>query len=230
MRIVASVVFLSAAIMVISDGAAEQRVQGGQLQRIGPVSDVAQQPLPRVTLQCKPEKTGDELSFSYTVTNEGPGDAYVSDAFHRVDPVTHAASADRDAIVIALQPENYALILRGVPPRPPYPVTRPILPLMHRLHPGERLDRRLLIPMPVAETSPYQPYGNVRDYVLKPIEGVVVAVDWISARSEGFVASPAVGAEELFTVHATNLLRDFQRLTSRFPTRGLSILQRASKG
>src|SRR5438552_9263953 len=87
-RIVVSVAFLSAAIMVISDAVARSRVQSGQLQRIDPVSDVAQ-PAPRVTLQCKPEKSGNELSFSYTVTNEGPGDVYVADAFHRVDPATH---------------------------------------------------------------------------------------------------------------------------------------------
>jgi hypothetical protein len=229
MRIVVSVAFLSAAIMVISDAAARNRVQSGPLQRIYPVSDVAQ-PAPRVTLQCKPEKSGNELSFSYTVTNEGPGDVYVADAFHRVDPATHTASADRDAVVIALQPDSYALVLRGIPPRPPYPVTRPIFPLTHRLRPGERLDRRMLIPLPLAETSPYQPYGNVRDYVLKPIDGVVLAVDWIAAGSEGFVATPAIGAEQLFTIHATNLLRDMRRLTSRFPTRGLSILQRAPKG
>src|SRR4030095_1251744 len=88
MRIVVSVAFLSAAIMVISDAAARNRVQSGPVQRIDSVSDVTQPP-PRFTLQCKPEKSGNELSFSYTVTNEGPGDVYVADALHRVDPATH---------------------------------------------------------------------------------------------------------------------------------------------
>ena len=33
--------------------------------------------------------------------------------------------------------------------------------------------------------------------MLQPIEGVVLAVDWISPGAEGFVATPAVGAEDL---------------------------------
>ena len=85
------------------------------------------------------------------------------------------------------------------------------------------------VPLPLAETSPYQPYGNVRDYVMKPIEGVVLAVNWMAASTEGLVATPAVGADDLYTLQATNYLRDMQRLTSRHPTRGLSMLERIRK-
>jgi hypothetical protein len=227
MPIVVSVAFLSAKITVISDAAARNACQTAQLQRIDPVSDVAK-PAPRVTFQSRPEMAGNELTFSYVAINEGPGEVYVADAFHRVDPVTRTPSADREAVVIALQADGYALILRGLPPMPPFPVTRRVIPLMHRLHSGERLERRVPVPLPLAETSPYQPYGNIRDYVMRPIEGVVLALDWISAGADGFVATPAAGAEDLFTIYVANLTQDMQRLASRFPARGLSILQRAS--
>ena len=69
----------------------------------------------------------------------------------------------------------------------------------------------------------------MRDYVLKPIEGVVLAVDWMAASTEGLVATPAVAADDLFTLQATNYLRDMQRVTSRHPTRGLSMLERIQK-
>jgi hypothetical protein len=188
----------------------------------------SQHPLPQVTLQCSPSRSGNELVFPYTVTNDGPGDVYVADSFHRVDPETHAVSVDHALVSIQMEPDNFALILRGVPPRM-LPVTRPILPLMHRLGPGQTLERQLKVPLPLAETSPYQPYSNVRDYVLKPIEGVVLAVDWMAASTEGLVATPALGADDLYTVQAPNYLRDMQRLTSRYPTRGLSILERVRK-
>ena len=81
-----------------------------------PVSQT-QHPLPQVTLQCAPARNGNELVFPYTVTNGGPGDVYVSDAFHHVDPVTHAVSVDHALVSIQMEPDNFALILRGVPPR-----------------------------------------------------------------------------------------------------------------
>ena len=192
-----------------------------------PVSQ-SQQPLPHVTLQCSPAREGNDLVFPYTITNDGPGDVYVADAFHRVDPATHAVSVDHALVSVQMEQDNFALILRGVPPRV-IPVTRPIHPLMHRLGPGQKLERELKVPLPLAETSPYQPYGNVRDYVLKPIEGVVLAVDWMAASTEGLVATPAVGADDLYTLQATNYLRDMQRVTSRHPTRGLSMLERIQK-
>ena len=192
-----------------------------------PVSQ-SQPPSPQVTLQCSPSRSGNELVFPYTVTNDGPGDIYVSDAFHHVDPETHAVSVNHTLVTIYLEPDNFVLILRGVPPRT-VSVTHPIHPLMHRLGAGQKLERQLKVPLPLAEISPYQPYSNVRDYVQKPIEGVVLAVDWMAASTEGLVATPAVGADDLYTIQAPNYLRDMQRLTSRYPTRGLSILERARK-
>jgi hypothetical protein len=100
---------------------------------------------------------------------------------------------------------------------------------MHRLGVGQKMERRLTVPLPLAESSPYEPYGNVRDYTLKPIEGVVLAVDWMPAAAPDLVATPAVGAPDLFMVSTPNYQRDLQQLTSRFPTRGLSILERMRK-
>jgi hypothetical protein len=192
------------------------------------VSDPAR-PAPQLSLQCTPARSGDELVFPYTITNDGPGDVYVADAFYRVDPQTHVPSVDQSLIAIEMQPDNFAMILRGNPRMPAFPVSRPIHPLMHRLGVGQKMERRLTVPLPLAESSPYEPYGNVRDYTLKPIEGVVLAVDWMPAAAPDLVATPAVGAPDLFMVSTPNYQRDLQQLTSRFPTRGLSILERMRK-
>ena len=180
-------------------------------------------------MQCTPTRSGNELVFPYTIVNDGPGDVYVADAFHHVDPQTHVPSADRSLIAIEMLPDDFAMILRGNPRMPAFPVSRPIHPLMHRLGAGQRMERQLSVPLPLAETSPYEPYSNVRDYTLKPIEGVVLAVDWMPAATPDLVATPAVGAPDFYMVSTPNYLRDLQRLTSRFPTRGLSILERVRK-
>lgn len=227
MRIAVSGAITSVLIMVIAHNAfAQTTFQIKPAHRNSPVSETAQ-PAPRVTIQCSPTKEGEALVFPYAVANEGPGDVYVADAFPEVDSATRTPTVDRSEVVIALQADGYALVLRGIPPPPPYPAAAPVDPLTHRLRSGERLERRLSVPLPLAETSPYQPYGNVRDYMLKPIEGVVLAVDWIAAGVPGFVAAPDIVAADLFTVRTPNLLQDMQRLTCRFPAKGLSILQRA---
>ena len=221
MRIVASAAFLSAATMPISDAIS-------QLQPPQGITSVSQTThgSSLAGLQCKPVKDGDTLKFPYTITNDGPVDIFVADAFTRVDPTTHAASADPSIVVIALEADGFAMILRGLPPLPPFDVTRPVLPLLHRVRKSQSLERHLDVPLPLAETSPYQPYGNLRDYTLKPIEGVVLAIDILPATAEGLVTTPASYAPGLLTFHSTNYVRDMQRISCRFPTKGLSILAR----
>jgi hypothetical protein len=182
-----------------------------------------------VTLTCKPEKSGNTLVFTYVMANEGPGDIYIAEAFPRVDPATHRASADGDLVAITLEPDFYVQILRGRPKPPPFPVAVPVRPLMARLHAGQSAERRLTVPLPLAETSPYQPYGNVRDYTLTPMKGVHLAVDWISPSAEGFVANPVAYAEGLFDIYSANLVRDMHRASCRLPTQGLSVLHRTPK-
>jgi len=179
-----------------------------------------------VTLTCKPEKSGNTLVFSYFVANEGPGDIYIAEAFPRVDPATHRASADRDLVAITLEPDGFVQILRGRPKPPPFPVAVPVRPLMARLQAGESAERRLTVPLPLAESSPYQPYGNVRDYTLAPIKGIVLAVDWISSSAEGFVAMPVAYADGLVDIHSANIVGDTRRARCRLPTQGLSVLHR----
>jgi hypothetical protein len=184
---------------------------------------------PNVTLTCKPEKSGNALVFTYLMTNEGPGDIYISEAFPRVDPATHRASADRDLVAITLEPDAFVQILRGRPKPPPFPVAVPVRPLMARLHAGDSAERRLTVPLPLAESSPYQPYGNVRDYTLAPIKGIVLAVDWILPSAEGFVANPVAYADGLVDIYSANIVRDMRRASCRLPTHGLSILHRTPK-
>ena len=218
---------LSATITAISD--ARPRAAFERIRWSKPLNENAQS-VSSLSLQCRPTKEGEVLVFPYSVSNAGPDDIYVSDAYPGVDRATRTPYADRNGATIMLQADGYALVLRGVPPAPPFAAMHPVDPLMHRLRAGEQVERQLSIPLPLAETSPYQPYGNIRDYVLKPISGVELAIDWITANVQGFVATPDVGSLDLFTVRATNYLHDMRRVSCRFPARGLSILQHALKG
>ena len=181
---------------------------------------------PQVSLQCKPDKQEHALVFPYEFVNHGPGAVLVSDAYHGYDSAAHRIYVDHDTLVIAHQPNGYALVLRGVPPSPPFPVTRPVFPLVRRLEAGARLEGTMHVPLPLAEANPYQPYSNIRDYTQTAIEGMIVGLDWIPEGMPGLEASPAEGADGLLKIYAPSLGQMTTRATCTFPTRGLMLLVR----
>lgn len=183
---------------------------------------------PQVSLECKPSKSENELVFPYVVTNRGPGTVLVSDAYHGYDAASHTAYADYATLVVAAQPDGYALVLRGIPPMPPFAVTRPVFPLVRRVEPGGRIEGQMRVALPLAEASPYRAYSNVRDYTQIPIQGVTIALDWIPATAPGLTTSAAAGADGLLTLYAPSLAHLMTRTECRYPTRGLLLLVRKS--
>jgi hypothetical protein len=102
-----------------------------------------------------------------------------------------------------------------------------IMPLAVKLGPGERLTRRLLHPIPLAEHSPAIPCGNLREYLLKPIVGVALMVDVIRADAPGFIAARAAGFPKAY--FRLSPIEDdlvMHHLVCSFRSRGLHALVR----
>jgi len=85
---------------------------------------------------------------------------------------------------------------------------------------AEGWNANLKVPLPLAETSPYLPYGNVARLCPEADRGRRVGggFGW-PPRTEGLGGgTPAGGgADDLYTLQATNYLRDMQRITSTPP-------------
>jgi hypothetical protein len=180
-----------------------------------------------VALACRPDRAGNKLLFPYTVTNHGTGEVYVMDALPGADAATRQATIDRHAAVIWLGADDFAHVLRGIPPLPEdRDILGHVIPLAARLPPGGTLQRTLEVPLPLAETSPYYPDLPVRQYELTDIQGVVLTVEFLRASAEGFRAEPAAGAADLYDVWSRDLFRQVERVSCTFPSRQLQILKR----
>lgn len=190
------------------------------------MAQASQQPA-GVALACRPDRAGNKLLFPYTVTNHGTGEVYVMDALSGVDPATRQATIDHHAAVIWLGADDFAHILRGIPPLPEdRDILGHVIPFAARLPPGGSLQRTLEVPLPLAETSPYYPDLPVRQYELTEIQGVVFTVEFLRATAEGFRAEPAASAPDLYDVWSRDLFRQVERVSCTFPSRQLQILKR----
>ena len=97
-----------------------------------------------VVLTCTPEKVGDQIVFSYEVTNRGAGDVYVMDAVVGVDPASRSARLEPDNVTIWYGADGYAHLLKGLAPLPTdRSVTVRVIPVAVRLAAGARLARRI---------------------------------------------------------------------------------------
>lgn len=182
---------------------------------------------PAVTLACQPARDGEDLVFPYRLTNTGPVAVYVYDAVPNWNPQTGEASLDRNAAYIALAPDGFAHILRGIAPLPTdQPVSVRIIPLATRLEPGAVLERSLTVHQPMHETGPYHPDLPIRQYRTRPIGGVQLGVQFLAVNAPGFVATPYEAAPELARVAAANTVGASRTVWCSLPARGLSILTR----
>jgi len=180
-------------------------------------------------LNCRPGRENHRLVFEYSLTNPSERDIYVHDALPSFDRESKAASANPGAASIICGPGGDAIVGKFIPPmpsslRPAVPIT----PLAHRLKTGETMERRLEVPEPLAETSPYLPDLLLRQYQLLDIASVVFAVGyWISGR-DGFGVAPASYAEGMWSVVLTGgaAMAGTMLASQRFPTRGLQIFRR----
>jgi hypothetical protein len=177
-----------------------------------------------VSLTCRPSREGRTLVFDYTVTNSGGLDIYVQDALPSVDPATRAVRANERAVSIIHSARGEGIVGKFMPPMPTErrPAVR-ILPLAQKLPPGESMTRRLAVPEPLAETSPYLPDLLLRQYEMTDIPAVVFALGFWAAPSEGFMTMPAPYAPGLSSIVAGEVRR---MLWQRFATTGLQIFRR----
>ena len=149
-------------------------------------------------LSCQPSKVGGALLFPYSVENRGSADVYAMHALPSSDPATGEARANDQAVVVILGAEGDVILGKFAAPLPTdRRIAIPLLPLARHLPAGARLEGRIEIPMPLAETSPYFPDLSLRKYQVVDIRGVVLTIGYWLAGVDGLIASPADYAPEL---------------------------------
>jgi hypothetical protein len=178
----------------------------------------------QLLLDCRPAKIGDVLSFPYVIKNPGPDAVYVMDAVACADPATRMACAgERHAVLIG--PSGDAIVGGFIPPMPTdRQIAVPVIALARRLAAGEAYERRLDIPVPYAETSPWLPDLPPQQYVEAEIKGVVLAIAYWPAATAGLCPIEAGYAPGLYAIAPP---RAGPVVSLRFPTTGLRFARRA---
>jgi hypothetical protein len=180
----------------------------------------------RVRLSCQPSKSGATLVFAYTVENRGPGDVYVMDATPSVDPSTRQTRANDQVAVVILGPEDDAIIGKFIAPVPTERrVAMPVVPLAFKLAPGSVMNRKLAVPFPLAECSPYFSDLLLRQYEIVDIKAVRFTIGYWLAERDGIATAPVPYASELLAVVTRENVRN-DLCTQRFPTTGLQLFKR----
>jgi hypothetical protein len=168
------------------------------------------------------------LVFPYTLENRGSTDIYAMHAFPGIEPTSGETRANDQAVVVILGDDGEVVFGKFAPPLPTdRRMAMPVLPLARHLSAGARLEGRIEIPIPLAETSPYFPDLTLRKYQVVDISGVVFTIGYWLAGVDGLVASPADYAPELSVVVTRNTRRSARRVSQRFPTTGLQIFKRS---
>ena len=182
---------------------------------------------PALRLSCQPSRAGNVLVFPYTLENQGPGEVYAMHALPSADPASGAARANDATPVVIASDTGDAIIGKFAAPLPgDRRIAVPVFPLARRLPAGAKLEGRIEIPLPLAETSPYFPDLTLRQYEIVEIKGVVFTIGYWLAGIDGLTAVPADYAPELFAVVTRNTLRSARRVSQRFPTSGLQLFKR----
>jgi hypothetical protein len=123
-------------------------------------------------LSCQPSKVGGALLFPYTVENRGSADVYAMHALPSTDPATGEARANDQAVVVILGAEGDVILGKFAAPLPTdRRMPSRYCPWRH-LPAGARLEGRIEIPIPLAETSPYFPDLSLRKYQVADISGL----------------------------------------------------------
>jgi hypothetical protein len=178
-------------------------------------------------LSCQPAKTGGKLVFPYTIENRGSAEVYAMHALPSYDPASSETRANDQAVVVILGDDGDAILGKFAAPLPTdRRIAVPVLPLARQLPAGARLEGRIEIPLPLAETSPYFPDLTLRQYQVVEIRGVVFTIGYWLAGVDGLVAASADYAPELSVVATRNTRRSARRVSQRFPTTGLQIFKR----
>jgi hypothetical protein len=178
-------------------------------------------------LECRPSKAGNLLIFPYTLENAGPADVYAMHALPSADATSHEAQGNDTAGIVIGSDNGDAIIGKFIAPWPTdRRIAMPVVPLARRLPAGAKLEGRIEIPLPLAETSPYFPDLTLRAYEIAEIKGVALTIGYWVAGNDGMSADPAEYAPDLFIVETRNTTRSAQRVSQRFPTTGLQLFRR----
>jgi hypothetical protein len=183
-----------------------------------------------IRLKCQPGKEGNLLTFSYSVENQGPAEAYLMDAIATIDAASGLAKPNPGSIIVLAGPAEDVVVGKFMAPLPTdRRMAVPITPLARRLAVGMTFQGRLDVPLPLAETSPYFGDLPLRQYEVAEIKGVILTIGYWLVGVDGMAALPLEGAPELFTVTTRNTQRSARYVSQRFPTRALQLLKRTDQ-
>ena len=178
-------------------------------------------------LDCQPSQAGGALLFPYTLENRGGTDIYAMHALPGIDPTSGEMRANDQAVVVILGDDGDVVLGKYAPPLPTdRRMAYPVLPLARHLPAGARLEGRIEIPIPLAETSPYFPDLTLRKYQAVDIKAVVFTIGYWLAGVDGLVAGSVDYAPEMFVVATRDTRRSARRVFQRFPTTRLQIFKR----
>jgi hypothetical protein len=178
-------------------------------------------------MSCRPGRDGGKLIFAYTLDNDGPTDLLVMDATASVDPATRQTRANDQAAVVMFGPDDDAIVGKFAALVPTVrQVAMPVLPLAVRLPRGGTLERRLEVPLPLAETSPYFTDLLLRQYEMVEIRAVSFTIGYWHANAAGLASAPVPYAPGLLVVVAPESVRG-SVCTQRFSTKGLQLFKRS---
>jgi hypothetical protein len=183
-----------------------------------------------IGLSCQPGKEGSCLVFPYEVRNHGTADVYVMDAMPSVERPGGKGGINARALVVLHGPGDDVTLGRFIAPLPTdRRLAVPVVPLARHLVPGEVLQGRIEVPLPVAESSPYYPELLLRQYEIIDVQGVAVSIGYWIAGADGLAAMPVDDAPGLFAVVTRNTVRSAKRVSLHFPTRALQLFRRTDQ-
>ncbi len=180
-------------------------------------------------LTCRPGKSGNKLSFPYTLENRSRTVIYAMHAMPSIGADGEPLAEDQDAVVILGAQGNVILGKFAAPMPTDRQVAVPAVPLAKRLPAGGRLEGVIEIQLPLAETSPYFSDLPLRQYEIIDFEAVIFTIGYWLDGIDGLAAAPADYAPDLFTVVTRKTLRSARRVNQRFPTKALQIFKRMDK-
>jgi hypothetical protein len=175
-------------------------------------------------LTCQPSKAGNVLLFPYTLENQGSGDIYA------VHALPGGAAPNETAAVVIAGDNGEVIIGKFATPLPPdRRIVAPVTPLARRLPAGAKLEGRIEITLPVAETTPYFPDLTLRKYEIVEIKSVIVTIGYWLAETTDLVARPAANAPDLLTILTADPVGSAKLASQRFPTHGLQLFRRTDQ-
>ena len=180
-----------------------------------------------VRLTCQPNKEGKHLVFPYQVENAGSADIFVMEALPSIDPASGKARANEHGCTVQLGPGDNAILGKYLAPLPTdRRIALPVIPLARRVAPGETISSRLMVPLPLAETSPYFGDLPLRQYDQVDIKGAIFTIGYWIGGLDGLAALPVEYAPELCQIVTRNTARSARTATLRFPATGLQLFKR----